>query len=105
MVIEAQNDTPIFSVESVAVPEVILIMPPQEIVVVVEAPPAEEIKEAPKDDSIDFEDLSIGDSERNVRQKEEISLYSKLDHNLHIDSGRKRQANNRLHCDKGMAAF
>ncbi len=69
MVIEAQNDTPIFSVESVAVPEVILIMPPQEVVAVFEAPPAEEIKEAPKDDSIDFEDLSIGDSERNVRQK------------------------------------
>ena len=90
-------------------PEIVLIMPPaplqEAIVVEANLAPAEEIKEALKDDSIDFEDLSLGDSERNVRQKEEISLYTKPDHNLHIDSGRKRQTNNRLYCDKGVAAF
>lgn len=38
-------------------------------------------------------------------RKEDLSLYTKVDHNLHINSGRKRQSNNRLFNDKGNAAF
>lgn len=54
---------------------------------------------------MEYEDLSIGNSERNMDRKEDLSLYTKVDHNLHINSGRKRQSNNRLFNDKGNAAF
>jgi len=76
-------------------------MPAQEQVV--EIKPAEEIK--PEDLSVDFEDFSVGDSERNLQKKEELSLYSKIDHDLHFESRCKRQVNNRLFSDKGVAAF
>jgi len=65
--------------------------------------PAEEIKQ--EEISVDFDDLSVGDSERNPKRKEEMSIYSKVDHDLHFESRYKRQVNNRLFSDKGMAAF
>jgi len=85
----------------VGVPENCPVMPVQEQVV--EVKQAEEIK--PEDLSVDFEDLSVGDSERNLQKKEQMSLYSKVDHDLHFESRYKRQVNNRLSSDKGMAAF